>query len=131
MTDNAISLLPYLKNYQVKGKNGNYIEAYNDREWRFLPDLDMNKIIVYETDKKGKSTNPRFTEISKLPKPHLKETPLDFNINDVTNIIVKHKEQIITIYEILYKKYGKETIQELIHSGGLSINCYENLSNNY
>lgn len=126
------TLFPFFKNYRVINKNGNYIDAFNDREWRFIPEIDLNELVIFERSLKlNDIINPRFEELNKKIKPHRKDISLGFTLNDLTNIIVDKKYEISFTYEILYKKFGKKNVDESIKSGNLSINSFENISNNY
>jgi hypothetical protein len=125
---------PFFKNYRITNKEGIQIDAFNDREWRFIPDINPNELIIYEDSNLPELVgiiNPRYIKINQEIKPHRKDIVLNFELNDLTNIIVNNKSEINLIYDILYKKFGNDKIDEAIKKGDLSINSIENISNNY
>ncbi|MEQ3661297.1 MAG: hypothetical protein ABNG96_01280, partial [Flavobacterium sp.] len=132
--DKTSVLFPFFKNYKIINKEGKQIDAFNDREWRFIPKVNVNDLIIYEDSNlpqfDGK-INPIFLKISKELKPHRRDIVLNFDLDDISNIIVNYKNEINIIYDILHEKFGKEEVDKSIKKGNLSINSFENISNNY
>ena len=99
-----------------------------------LKNISINDIVVFKDadlpELKG-VVNPKYLKISGQSKPHRTDILLDFVLSDLTNIIVDKKSEIKIIYNILYKKFGKEEVDNEIKLGNLSVNSFENISNNY
>lgn len=127
-------LFPFFKNYQITNKEGRIFDAFNDREWRFIPNISIDDIVVFKDadlpELEG-VVNRKYLKISGQSKPHRTDILLDFVLSDLTNIIVDKKSEIKIIYNILYKKFGKEEVDNEIKLGNLSVNSFENISNNY
>ncbi|MCK8521944.1 abortive infection system antitoxin AbiGi family protein [Aquimarina sp. D1M17] len=113
-------MILYLKPYIVTDSKGQERLAYNDREWRYIP-RHVEKKIIYETDASGNEFNKEFAEWTKKSKPHYKENPLKFELNDINFIIAKEQNEIHIIYKILFEKYTKEKVIEQITNGQLII----------
>lgn len=113
------SMQLYLKHYIVKDKKGRERYAYNDREWRYIPESSPK--LIFEKDASGKVSNPDFMHYDTLQKPHLKTDPLTFEIQDINYIIVKHKSEVRKIINVLEKKFTKDALWESILSGNLSV----------
>ncbi|MES2239694.1 MAG: abortive infection system antitoxin AbiGi family protein [Bacteroidota bacterium] len=111
----------YYKHYSTVDKKGKVRFAYNDREWRFIPDIfDVTKLI-FESSYKKDYFNPEYSKYAELKKPHFKENPLLFNLNDINYIVVKKKEDIRKVIQTLNRKFSEKAVYENLLQGELSI----------
>lgn len=112
-------LLQSVKYWQTKYQ-GDIINTYQEREWRFVPKLkNESPIIDSEINAKEYDT---FTDKIAMPKPHLKGYSMNIeSINDIKYIVVTTELQREKMIKTLNYRFGKnETTQALIN-GKLSI----------
>lgn len=115
----------YLKPYEGKrwdGKDfhGDTIRFYDEREWRFIPELrNMYKSGIYSGDsivlsKKGFLDSAKRNEFNSILA---KEAKLEFKPNDINYIIVKSEEDVLKIEDkiagIMGDKYIHNEVRKL------------------
>jgi len=97
---NVLRFIAYLKPYSgmQNGKNRNF---YNEREWRFVPNVDLD---TYSLEKKEFEE-----EIKKNDKNCLlfenSGTGLDFDFKDIKYIILKHRSEISDVVKIIRNRF--------------------------
>lgn len=103
-----------IKEFKANHKQKNIkINCYNEREWRFIPELkseEYPKII----SNKNNSQEPEFKNFSKSNnKPHIteKEYTLKFELNDLKYLLVREGEIDKTI-ELLKETFDKEEVSD-------------------
>lgn len=114
------------------------INSYNEREWRYVPELSVEEeyqetILETKTENNEKTTNPVFTRFIDEKKPHLKDEKfmLKFLLEDLKYIIVKNNIEVNEIVICLNEKYGKENVYNRIIEGKLKILTKENIMNDF
>ena len=102
--------LRYMKNYQatLKRRNGpeipNYIFA-DEREWRFVPDIENStgKPVIAApkniSTQDGKRKYNEFYDNDRLPFSH----------KDIKYVIVKHESDVEKMMVFLHEKYGSKS----------------------
>lgn len=116
----TIRMQLYLKHYIALDKNGNQRFSYNDREWRYIP-TNIARPLIYEMDAAGKNHTLEYQEYSNKSKPHFKDNPLEFQIEDISYIVVKEKNDIPIIFKTLEQKFTFEIVNKKIVNGDLTI----------
>ncbi|WP_103070843.1 abortive infection system antitoxin AbiGi family protein [Aquimarina sediminis] len=118
----------FLKNWKTKHK-GNEIITYQEREWRFIPNLkkvEELEIIKEDDDEFSDYKNKR------IKKPHLPDYLLQIeNITDIRYITIKNENQRPEIIKILEKKFGEPNLKNSIISGKLVILTENQLHNDF
>lgn len=111
-----IKLIQFFKNWKTEYK-GNQIITYQEREWRYVPDVEKNSIISENEDE-----FEIFQNKDLKPKPHFPQHCLVIDsINDIRYIIVRQESQRIKILDVLHRKFGKENVIEAVVSGSFNI----------
>lgn len=116
----------YLKHYVVNDNNNNQRFAFNDREWRYIPEEVEKKII---NEKNLKKPNKDFIEFEKKKKPHFRTNTLSFELEDISFIIVKEQSEVKKIFNVLEKRYTTKRILSNITNGSLVILSMDNIWN--
>lgn len=111
----------YYKHYSILDKNGKVRFAYNDREWRFIPNITGTTNLIFESTVSKDYFNPEYSKYSLLKKPHLNEATLLFDLNDINYIVVKNKEDIQKIIKALNRKFSEKAVYQNICNGELTI----------
>lgn len=121
-----------------KNKKGDQFECFNDREWRYLP-CDVIDNFKYDLRSEKFSDRKEFEAAQKLNFAFIEEKKvhyskedqkLKFELEDLKFIIVKEKSEIKTIYDLLYKKFDLESVNERIQKGDLSILSFDTIFHN-
>ncbi|MWW24758.1 abortive infection system antitoxin AbiGi family protein [Algibacter lectus] len=112
-----ISLIQFFKNWKTYYKE-NEIITYQEREWRFIPELENEKKIFNKYDNEfNQIKNNEFRE-----KPHLPKYSVKLNdINDIRYIIINNENQRNILLNVLNKKFGSDKVIDSILSGNLMI----------
>ena len=119
LKSNEIQL--YYKHYSTFDKKGNARFAYNDREWRFIPEIIEVRKLIFESTYSKDYFNPEYSKYSELKKPHFKENPLLFDLNDINYIVVKKKDDIKKVFKALNSKFSERAVYENLIQGELTI----------
>lgn len=115
-----LRLMRYLKPYQGKfWRNGQYLQDirfYDEREWRFVPDVRLNEDDIKPWIDKIDFLDEikRSTINSKLEK--FEKYKLAYKPDDIKYIIVENDNQILSLIEalnLLTNRYDIETIKKL------------------
>ena len=109
----TLPTIQFFKNWKTIYK-GKEIITYHEREWRYVPDLQNDKILD-----KDEFTERKSTDLKK--KPHLPEHSLNFDLEDLRYILINNEDQRTRVITILKKKYGSEHVINSILSGKLLI----------
>jgi hypothetical protein len=122
----TVPALQFFKNWKTDYK-GNEIITYQEREWRYIPELgDEKKIIL--------STEAEFASYDKeaRAKPHLPEHALRINsITDIRYIIIRHEEERNIIIKCLNEKFGDQKVLEALYNGTLIILTDQQVRNDF
>lgn len=100
----------YIKNYQRDlTRNGEIFKDYrfyDEREWRFVPDITHEPIVVslkqYSEPKKKKENNDLVGKIK-----------LTFEANDIAYIILNQDNEISELIEFLRKTFKKSSLEDV------------------
>lgn len=127
INDVTVPTLQFFKNWKTIHKNKEII-TYQEREWRYIPNLINEKRLITIEDKE-------FNELSQKdlkPKPHLPEYSLKIDlISDLRYLVIKTEEQRKKVMEILAKKFTLEKLTESILSGKFIILTEEQINNDF
>ncbi len=123
----TVPALQFFKNWKTDFK-GNEIITYQEREWRFIPELGegVKKIIL--------STEEEFATYDKevKPKPHLPEHSLQIeSITDLRYIIINSEEERSIIIKCLNEKFGDQKVLDALFNGTLIILTDEQIRNDF
>ncbi|RTZ05707.1 abortive infection system antitoxin AbiGi family protein [Flavobacterium sp. GSP6] len=107
--------------------------SYNEREWRYVPNIENNDFDKFINCEEDGQINPKYTEVSNLEKPHIKDTKykLAFDLNDVKYIIVNKTFEISTVIETLKSKYNEADVIQNLTNGNLNIISRETIRNDF
>lgn len=114
----TLNLVMYFKHYKVTHRNKE-IYAYNDREWRYIPNGDIKKVI-FEKDASGQEL-AQYSKWNGIDKPHFTDISLGFDLDDISYIVVKKKNEVSRITEALFDKFNKEETLKKITTGEITI----------
>lgn len=119
----TLPAIQFFKNWKTVYK-GKEIITYHEREWRYIPDLDDNKVLASdEFDDMKKSVFKK--------KPHLPKHTINFEIEEIRYILINNESQRARVINSLNKKYGDERVVESILSGKLMIINDELIRNDF
>lgn len=123
----AISAIQFFKNWETL-HNGREVRTYQEREWRYIPELENEKRIITTDDAEFKKLkDDKFRR-----KPHFFEFGAKiYQIEDIRYVLVKNEIQRKKIIELLNKKFSKEKVIESILSGKLLILTNELIHNDF
>lgn len=97
--DATLPAIQFFKNWKTNYK-GKEIITYHEREWRYIPDLDDDKVLApYEFNEMKTS---HF-----IKKPHLPLYSINFDIEEIRYIVINNENQRTKVINSLKKKYGK------------------------
>jgi hypothetical protein len=125
----TVTTIQFSKNWKTTYKQ-NEIITYQEREWRYIPDLinSNEKRIITEVEEE-------FNLLKKKkfrPKPHLPEYTLKIDlIEDLKYIIIKTDDQRNKIINILINKFGDKELKNSILTGNLLIIKEEIIHNDF
>lgn len=132
----TFEILMYLKNIHVVHKGTN-IMTYNEREWRYVPNLNKSsehQIITIGSDdfKFLNDDNYKSLDDNRFKvKPHLPNHTLKLDLDEIKYIFVESQSENILIVDELKKLYGVESVIKAITSGNLLILNHEILENDF
>lgn len=123
----TVPLLQFYKNWKVAYREIEIV-TYQEREWRYIPELTDEKKIV-------SSSEQEYAELideHKNPKPHLPKytLPID-SIKDLKYIIIKEANERNPLIEYLTNRFGQDNLREAIVSGKLMILTNEQVRNDF
>lgn len=116
----------FFKHYIDQNKRGKQVYCFNDREWRFIPNI--NRKMYYATTASGDSI-AEYEQILLTKKPHLKNIRLDFDLEDIEFIMVKKNSEIKSVLQVLQTRFSKVRVQNSIENGDLTVFSFEKLYN--
>ncbi|MBK7589516.1 MAG: hypothetical protein IPI22_14910 [Bacteroidetes bacterium] len=93
--------------------------AYNDREWRkTYPQIDF----ILDTGKSYQETKDR-------KKPHIVDEKyrLNFELNDISIVVVENEKNIDELKQCLDVKFGKNEVDKRLLTQNLKINTKKKL----
>lgn len=138
---NEISFDVSFKEFEYTHKYNKIINSYNEREWRYIPNLDNDDFfskIIEKTRLNSESKiedNPEFTKYysSKTRKPHIRGEKylLKFNLEDLRYIVVKNSNEIILVINQLGNYFGETNVYNRIKGGQLLVLTKENILNDF
>lgn len=112
----TVPALQFFKNWRTTHK-GRDIITYQEREWRYIPDLTIENRLVSESD-------PEFQplkEKSFAKKPHLPKYTLSMKLEDIRYVLIKNDNQRQKVIGVLNRKYNEENVIKAILTGKLLI----------
>lgn len=115
--------IQFFKNWKTTYK-GKEIITYHEREWRYIPDLEDNKVLDPDEFNQMKASSFK-------KKPHLPEYSINFNIEDIRYIVINSENQRNRVINSLMKKYDNNLVIESILSGKLMIINDELIRNDF
>jgi len=127
----------YTKKITAQNKQGQDFECFNDREWRYLPDDVIDTFRYFplksenESNEEYENNVKKFQSFIDQKKEKYKHMRLDFSLDDLKFIIVKETSEKVKIFNVLYKKYGKDKVLDRIENGHLLVSSYELIFNNF
>ncbi|MBL4729751.1 MAG: hypothetical protein JKY40_10680 [Gammaproteobacteria bacterium] len=90
-----VTLLQFIKSYQgFVGDSKELVRFYDEREWRYVPDIAMHEYFVNLNNASAPSDVQQVNE-------NLKSFPLGFDIGDIEYIIVDNDDDVIELIEWL------------------------------
>lgn len=120
----TIPTLQFFKNWKTKYK-GKEIITYHEREWRYIPKIDNNRIV----------NNDEFEKLKKTifnKKPHLPEYSLEINsIEDIRYVLIVNDIQRNKVLGVLQRKFGIDDVVNAIMTGKLMIINDELIRNDF
>ncbi len=123
----TVPTLQYFKYWKTFYK-GKEIITYQEREWRFIPQLKEEKRIIPFSDSEYK----QYSDKKIRPKPHLANYSLELtSIVDLRYLIIKEESQRNKIIEILTQKFGKSEVTNSIIEGKLLILTEDQIRNDF
>jgi len=94
----ALRFVAYIKPYSGK-QNDNNRNFYNEREWRFVPNVDLDTYSLQKQEfEKGKNDKNRLLFENS-------EAELDFDFKDIKYIILKCRSEISDVVEIITNRF--------------------------
>lgn len=124
----AIKLLQNLKFWKTR-YSGEDVVTYQEREWRYIPNLDEYSIIHEKYDI---ITYEEFLDKEKKPKPHLPDKALKIEkIEDIKYIVVTTELQRRRIIKTLGKIFTEEIMKDAILKGKISILTARQIRNDF
>lgn len=124
----SIERLYYFKHYTVLDEEGKIkFYAYNDREWRYIPDIKQK--LIFESNVENE-LNSEYKKWEEEKKPHFKDNPLLFKLEDINFVITEFIHEIPTIFDALNSKFTEEAVSNQVKSGNLLVLSLEKIWNN-
>ena len=127
ITEINISTIQFFKNWKTFNK-GKEIITYQEREWRFIPELENEKRIITTNDEE-------FIELKNRKlrkKPHLPNKSIDLiDIEDIRYVLINNESQREKILKVLNKKFGEKKVISSILTGKLIIINDELIRNDF
>jgi len=111
--DNYVKVLKYFKSYQGDfNRNGGVISNvrfYNEREWRFVPDVDFDGNIENSLSKEDYDNTIRLAQENRK----LKKYKLTFKPEDIKYIFVKCEAEIHPLIKAIREINSKHSSEEI------------------
>lgn len=112
--DVTVPAIQFFKNWKTTYK-GKEIVTYHEREWRYIPKLENERLLSSADFLKLKGA--RFAK-----KPHLPEHTLSLNsIEEIRYVLIKSEDQRDKILKVLTTKFGTDKVVNSVLSGRLMI----------
>ena len=128
----ALKLLTNIKCWKTIYKE-KLINTYQEREWRYVPNLENRREILDETH--DHQEYRLFTDEKEKPKQHFPEHRLNIEkISDISYIVVTKETQRKKVIERLKAKFdeeSKEVVDEALINGKLSILTASQIRNDF
>ena len=122
-------LLQNVKYWQTEYQ-GDIINTYQEREWRFVPKLN-NELPIVDREMHPKEYDT-LTDKKESPKPHLKNYTMDIeSINDIRYIVVTSETQREKMIKTLSYRFGKDETSDALINGKLSILTASQIRNDF
>lgn len=113
----TVPALQFFKNWKVDYK-GQQIITYQEREWRYIPDLKDEKKIIPSSDDEFAAFNDKDAK----PKPHLPQYSLQIdNITDLRYIIISNEDERSNVIDCLKGRFGEKDVLDALFRGTLLI----------
>lgn len=123
----TVPALQFFKNWKVL-YNKQEIITYQEREWRYVPELSEEKKIIPSSDKDFEE----FMDKKIKPKPHLPEYSLQISsITDIRYIIINKEEERNGIINCLKDKFGEQSVFDALFGGTLLILTDHQIKNDF
>lgn len=129
----AQGLLSNIKYWKTIYK-GKLINTYQEREWRYVPNLSNTKYfpIIDCHFKNHIKEYDLFCDDKLKPKPHFPDhSILIEKISDINYIVVTTELQRKKVIDILVEKFDKELVNEALINGKLSILTASQIRNDF
>lgn len=132
----TFEILMYIKNIYVE-YNGETIVTYNEREWRYIPNLhdSSEKQVITQAHNDFKFLNDEEYKLLNdnkfKTKPHLPYNTLKLDLDEIKYIFVESQNENVLVINELKKIYGVESVINAITGGNLLILNHEILENDF
>lgn len=123
----TVPALQFFKNWKIQYQKQEII-TYQEREWRYIPELKDEKRIIPSSDEEfGNYANKEVK-----PKPHLPEYTLQIeSITDLRYIIISNEEERSSAITCLEKKFGDKNVVRALFSGTLLMLTDQQVKNDF
>lgn len=123
----TVPALQFFKNWKVEYE-GQELITYQEREWRFIPNLETEKKIIPNSDE----VFANYLDKEIKPKPHLPQYSLQIDkITDLRYIIINNEEERSELINCLKNKFGEKEVIEALFSGTLFILTNNQVKNDF
>lgn len=123
----TVPALQFFKNWKVQYQEQEII-TYQEREWRYIPDLQDEKKIIPSSDDEFAS----YSDKEVKPKPHLPKYALQIDsITDLRYIIISNEEERSNVINCLILKFGEKNVLDALFSGTLLILTDQQVKNDF
>lgn len=122
----TVPTLQFFKFWKTTYRNKEVI-TYQEREWRFIPELKVENRIIHSSDNEFINYNNKKIK----PKPHLPKYSLKPLISDLKYIIIREENQRLKIIDTLNKIFGDKKVTTAIIEGKLMILTDEQIKNDF
>lgn len=113
----TVPALQFFKNWKVQYHDQEII-TYQEREWRYIPELHKEQKIIPSSDKEF----VQYSDKDVKPKPHLPKYSLQIDlITDLRYIIISNEKERNSVIDCLNKKFGDRAVIDALFSGTLLI----------
>jgi hypothetical protein len=127
IADIAITTIQFFKNWKTIYKN-KVIVTYQEREWRYIPNLNEEKRLITKDDEEFKELIIKDLN----PKPHLPQYSLKIDsISDLKYLVIKNEEQRNVVMKLLVRTFTYEKVKDSILSGKFLILTEDQIKNDF
>lgn len=120
----TVPALQFFKNWKTTYK-GKEIITYHEREWRYIPRLENQNLLLSD----------EFKDLKKsifAKKPHLPQFTLSLtSIEDIRYVLIKDEIQRKKVLRVLRTKFGENVVVDSILSGKLMIITEDLIKNDF